>query len=361
MKHSIKIIGVTLLAFCTLCGASFADPSPIRIGLSTSLTGDTASAGNDILDALKFTNQKFFAGRYEFVVDDDRCDNAVGLTVAKKQVSVDKLKYVLGIFCNTVLLTAAPVYKRAGTVVIAVATTDDVRLGKSSIFRTYPSENHAAELLYDYIAMRHKILGVITELDEYTAMMERTLLQKNVDGKLRIIPMQVTGPGKDYRSVLLRLKSEGVDSLFFNSMAEPGYIEMVKQARALNMTMPQYSNAVPASPTSRKALKDADEGALFTSFPVFESALTTQGKVIYSDYLREKGEPRSNPIFIALAIDSLRLLDEAIHSGEDVSQYISSHAFPGLVGDMGFDKDGAVSTLHYEMQQIKNGVITTGK
>jgi ABC-type branched-subunit amino acid transport system substrate-binding protein len=191
------------------------------VGLSTSLSGDTAGAGNDILDALKFPNHKFFADRYEFVVDDDRCDNATGLTVAKKQVAVDKVKYVLGVFCNTVLLTAAPVYKKAGTVVIAVATTGDVRLGSSTIFRTYPSENHAAELLYDYIAKRHKVLGVITELDEYTGMMERTLLQKNVDGKLRIIPMQVTGPGKDYRSVLLRLKSAGVDALFFNSMADP--------------------------------------------------------------------------------------------------------------------------------------------
>jgi ABC-type branched-subunit amino acid transport system substrate-binding protein len=136
---------------------------------------------------------------------------------------------------------------------------------------------------------------------------------------------------------------------------------MVEQARTLGMKMPHYANAVPASPTTRKVLKDADEGALFTSFPIFETALTAQGKEIYSDYVRQKGEPRSNPIFIALAIDSLRLLDEAIHSGEDVSQFIGSQTFSGLVGHMGFDEDGAVSTLHYEIQQIRNGVITAVK
>ena len=111
MRFYFEILGVSLLALCAVLETSLAESTPIRIGLSTSLSGDTAGAGRDILDALKFTNHKFFADRYEFVVDDDRCDNTVGLTVAKKQVAVDKLKYVLGTFCNTVLLTAAPVYK----------------------------------------------------------------------------------------------------------------------------------------------------------------------------------------------------------------------------------------------------------
>jgi branched-chain amino acid transport system substrate-binding protein len=348
-----------LFLFLVLPSSVLAEEPPIRVGVSSSLTGDLADSGNDILDALNFANHRYFSDRYRFIVDDDRCDNATGVTVAKKQVSIDKVGYVLGIFCNTALLAAAPVYKQAGTVVISVATTGDVRLGTSNIFRTYPAEHHAAELLYDFIAKRHRVLGVITEPDEYTAMMERSLLRKNEDGKLRIIPVQVAGHAKDFRTILLRFKREGADALYFNPRGEPGYIEMVKQAQVLGIRMPHYSNSLPASPASQKALKEADEGALFAGFPLFDVALSAPGKKIYAEYVKDKGEPRSNPIFIALAIDSLRILDKALTSGEKVPEYIRTHTFPGIVGDLSFDGDGAVTGLHYEMQEIKDGRIVT--
>jgi ABC-type branched-subunit amino acid transport system substrate-binding protein len=351
------------LALAALIGQrplSADDTHSIAIGVSTPLTGEVATAGEDVRDALLFANSKFFGGKYRFILEDDRCDNKTGLGIAHKFIAVDKVKYVLGMICNAVLLSSAPVYRRAGTVIIATgATSGDVPHIGESIFRPYPADHLAAEVLYDYISPRHKVLGVVTQQEEYTALMERAILRRNAEATapLQVIAEQLPLTVRDFVPTLLRFKAKGADALFFNAIGEPGYIEMVKQARAIGLRIPHYGACLPASPTTRRELGALDEGARFANIPLFESLLTPEGQQIYAEYVAHFGEPRSAPIFAALTIDALRMLDRALMSGKPAAEYLHTTSFSGMVGEIAFDQDGAVKGLHYVMQEIRAGKV----
>ena len=343
-------------------GAAADDTPPVTIGVSTPLSGEVAANGQDVRDALLFANERFCSGKYRFIIEDDRCDNKTGITIAQKFTGVDRVKYVLGVFCNTVLLAGAPVYRRAGTVVIATgATSGDVRGIGETIFRPYPADHLGALVIYDYVAARHKALGIITQVEEYTALMERAVVRRNAAAAMpiRVYAEQVPQTLTDFKPLLLRLKAKGVDALFFNAIGEPGYIEMVKQAHALGIGVPHFSSVFAASPLSRNALGGLEEGTRFANVPLMDELLTAEGRSIYAEYTARFGEPRSAPIFIALTIDALRMLDRAIRSGAPVAEYLHREPFEGLVGQIAFDKDGAVQGLRYVMQEIRRGAIVS--
>lgn len=71
--------------------------------------------------------------------------------------------------------------------------------------------------------------------------------------------------------------------------------------------------------------------------------------------LRRKGAPRSSPIFVAIAIDSLRMLDQALHSGGRPAKFLRQYSFSGMIEKIAFDDDGAVNSLTFGMQEIRNG------
>jgi ABC-type branched-subunit amino acid transport system substrate-binding protein len=355
-----KYFLILLLLFWVEAGRCAGSQEQVVIGVSVPLSGEVSPGGNDTRDALAFANEYYFGGKYRFIVEDDQCDKKQGLTIAQKLIALDKVRYVLGIFCNAVLLTAAPVYERAGVVVIATgATSGDVRLGGSRIFRPYPADNIGGEVLYDYISLHHSKVGILTQLDEYTELMARTMLRKNgqAHNKLKLFSEELSAGVQDYRPALLRLKAKGIDGLFLNPMGEPAYITMVRQLHELKFSIPHYASCMPASPASRTALGVLDEGTRFANLPLFEFALSSEGQEVYKKYTAKYGEPRSNSIFVALAIDSLRMLDAAILSGRPPEEYLRSSKFPGLVGEIAFDQDGAVKTLGYEMQEIRGGKV----
>jgi ABC-type branched-subunit amino acid transport system substrate-binding protein len=122
------------LIFSLLLFSSRVYSETIKIGLSTALTGDAASFGIDIKNAIFFMNEKFGKGRYKLILEDDRCDNSTALSVAKKMVSVDQVKYVLGFPCNSSLLATAKVYDQAGVLVVTSAATSGDQLTLEEIF-----------------------------------------------------------------------------------------------------------------------------------------------------------------------------------------------------------------------------------
>ena len=67
------------------------------------------------------------------------------------------------------------------------------------------------------------------------------------------------------------------------------------------------------------------------------------------------GEPQSAPILSLVAIDSLRLVDEALKRNVPVSEYLAGVNYPGLIGRLSFDSSGAIEGLNFTVQQIVGG------
>jgi len=109
-------------------GACTVRADTIKLGVSSALSGDAATYGLDIKDALLFANQKYGDGRYEFVFEDDRCSGRDAVSVAHKLIDIDKVDAVLGFACSGAALAALPIYEKAHIpVMVTTASSPKIR------------------------------------------------------------------------------------------------------------------------------------------------------------------------------------------------------------------------------------------
>lgn len=335
-------------------------PEKIKIGIMTSLTGGADAFAADAKNALIFANKKFFNNKYEFVIQDDHCSGKEGVAAANRLANKDKVKYVLGTVCNEPLLITAPIYDKAKVIVIASGATvnDRQSIGEYS-FRLFPSDVKAIEKIYPFIAKQHKHLAILTQQDAFTVLVENAFQKLNAQQKLLPhITSEFENPtATDFRSTILRLKSSGADAFFPNFTGDIGYIEAVKEAREIGWNLPIYAAYWPGSVTSMKLLGKLNEGVTFVNLPNLEDSLVEDGKNIYSEFVSEYGQPLSISMAVAFAIESLRILDKAINSGQPVEKYLKETTFSTMIGNLGFDQYGAVKGVNFQIQRIQDGKI----
>jgi ABC-type branched-subunit amino acid transport system substrate-binding protein len=93
---------LTILCVCTSrILAQDAQSGPIKVGVSTALSGDSIAFGTDIKNALTLMNDLIGAGKYKLIFEDERCDNRAAVNAAQKLIAVDKVRYALGFPCNS--------------------------------------------------------------------------------------------------------------------------------------------------------------------------------------------------------------------------------------------------------------------
>jgi ABC-type branched-subunit amino acid transport system substrate-binding protein len=78
MQKLKKCISVLFL-WCALPILTHAE-LPIKIGVSTPLTGPAATCGTAIKNLLMFATQRLFGGRYQLIIEDDKCSGKKTIT-----------------------------------------------------------------------------------------------------------------------------------------------------------------------------------------------------------------------------------------------------------------------------------------
>jgi branched-chain amino acid transport system substrate-binding protein len=125
-------------ASVALGGAAFAQPSPVTIGLSLSLTGATAPAGRQVLAGLEIWRDDVNAkggllGRpVKLVYYDDQAAPANAPGIYAKLMSVDKVDLLIGPYSTNVIAAALPAIIQANRTTIGI-----FGLGANSAFK-YP-------------------------------------------------------------------------------------------------------------------------------------------------------------------------------------------------------------------------------
>ena len=94
---------------------------PVKIGVSLPLSGDGASYGQDYRRIYLYANEALTGGRLRLLFEDDRCTGKDAVAVAQKLINVDKVKYVLGVTCDTVFSSVGAIYERAGVTVVSTS------------------------------------------------------------------------------------------------------------------------------------------------------------------------------------------------------------------------------------------------
>jgi branched-chain amino acid transport system substrate-binding protein len=330
----------------------------IRIGVSVPRTGAAAAYGADIKDALVFANRHFANSAYQLIIEDDQCIDKEAVAIAQKFAHVDKVKYALGFGCSGTVLASAPIYEAAKIVVIAAGTgAPAITNAGDYIFRTKPSLNIAADILVKEFSSKFQKIGVISEETAFCQGLTNAIAERSHEHRLSVVNENYLPGTDDFRSIFMKLKSQGAQALFLNTQGEPGMVVLYRQFRALNWTIPVYGTFTPGSPAFISAFgKDAD-GIVYADLQFNAEMLNEEGQRTFAEFEKEYGSVRSAEHYAALALIAFRSMDEAIRSGKDVKQYLYDHVFTNLVDGYSFDKNGDVVSeqLTYVLKTLKDG------
>ena len=257
----------------------------IKIGVSTPLTGDSATFGTDIKDFVTFANEVLGEGKYELIFEDDKCTSKDGVSVANKLIHIDRVHYVLGFGCSGTTLAAAPLYEKAKILsIVTFASSPKIRDAGDFMFRTFPSDSVAGITLGQYVAKHNKSVAVISAQSDYSQDL-KDVFAKSLPNTIQRSYEDFLPGTVDFRSTLLKIKSKSPEALFVNSQTEGEFTTIITQLQDLKWTPKLYGAYWPSSPAVLKNVAPQIEGITFVDTPSLDDLLNEEGKKLLGQYL----------------------------------------------------------------------------
>ncbi|MEY4701560.1 MAG: Leucine, isoleucine, valine-, threonine-, and alanine-binding protein precursor [Pseudomonadota bacterium] len=352
--RNTSAILLSLLIVALPSGAS-AD-QPIAIGVSTILTGEGSTYGEDIKNVLLFANEKLGQGKFRLVIEDDKCNPKDAITVAKKLTSSDNVKGVVGYGCSGALLGAAPVLDRLGVPTIGTVVSSAKISGAGAyIFRTHPSDEVGVQVLMSRLRKEHRSFGVLSaQTDFCQGILDG--LRKLPTGESLVIHSEDALPADpDFKPALLRLRSKKIDGLFLNAQDEGGAYRMLRQAKEIGLNVPFYTFYLGAS-AAFFSLAGADaEGVMTIDTPSLDDIATEEGKRLFSEFTARYGPMKSWTYSFATTFEGFRALSSALVQPRDPVEYLRATKFSGTFGPYSFNERGDIEGLSQVLKINREG------
>ncbi len=325
---------------------------PVRLGLSAPLSGGGAGWGIDIKNVLAFANEKLAAGKYSFVIEDDRCDVKTSLSVAQKLTAIDHITEVF-ILCGQITIATAKVYRDLGVTVMAPLATPS-RISELGVFRTGLSDKFAAGKLAAYISAHHRSVSAFTEENDYSVLFYKDFAEHSVKLGLETENLSYLAEQHDFRPQLIRLKAKKVEAIFLNTQTEQALANLVTQLNELQFFPKLYGAYMPGSETFLKIAGKLAEGMVFVDFPGAPELLTAEGKRLFEEYTARFGPLNSWSYAFPATFESFRVIHLAKESGQPVESFLRKTAFEGIIGSYRFDDHGDIVGPQHVLRVIRN-------
>jgi branched-chain amino acid transport system substrate-binding protein len=200
---------------------------PIRIGITTILSGPTADRGqSEQYGAQLALNQINQAGGVlgrpvEAFYADNACKPAIGVPATQRLIEQEHVPVIIGALCTPVTHAIEPVVQAAKIpLVIATSAGQDFVDrsgvgGNEYLFKTIPSEVDIARGLIRFLATKHiKSVAVVAEAGGFPQANAVALAKAARDAGMQVTDQQTITPGSTNLAVLLdKLKAGSPDEL----------------------------------------------------------------------------------------------------------------------------------------------------
>lgn len=356
-----------LSALGALCALALAACQPttgdtIKIGLIGPLTGDAASIGVDVLNGAKLAVDEINATggvggkQVQLVAEDGRCAGADAASAAQKLINVDGVSVIIGGMCSGETLAAAPIAEAAKVVMLSpTSSSPDVTKAGDFIFRNYPSDALKTVAMAKYFKEKGwtKIAVITTNADFSVGFLNS--LKKDVGAKNVVFSETVDPDTKDFRSVLTRLKDVGFDVFVPNTHTPAAMGILVKQFREQGLNQPMVSHDVADDKTVWEAAGAAAEG-----LQILNVGSIGDDTAFGRKFVAKFGKAQAGMVFAGYAYDAANILFQILKAGAADGAAIrdalsKTTSYVGVVGTIGFDKNGDVTGIGYMLKEVKEG------
>jgi branched-chain amino acid transport system substrate-binding protein len=223
----------TALVLASLLGAVAAIPEaalaaePVRIGITTILSGPTADRGqSEQYGAQLALNQIDAAGGVlgrpvEAFYADNACKPDLGVPATRRLIEQEHVPVIIGALCTPVTHAIEPVVQ-AHKVPLVIATSagqdfvDQSGVGGNDyLFKTIPSEVDIARGLVRYLAAKHvKSVAIVAEAGGFPQANAVAMANAAGDAGIKVTARETITPGTtDLAALLDRLKAGAPDEL----------------------------------------------------------------------------------------------------------------------------------------------------
>ncbi|MFW8564895.1 high-affinity branched-chain amino acid ABC transporter substrate-binding protein [Orrella sp. 11846] len=287
------------------------------------------------------------------VIVDDACEPKQGPVAANRVVN-DKVNYVIGPVCSGAAIAAMPIYDNEGVVVLtpsatAPALTDNN--GYHYIFRTIGRDDQQGPAAAKYIInnVKPSKVAVLHDKQSYGQGIAANVRDVLKDAGVDVVLFEGINAGdSDYSAVITKLKSEGVDFVYFGGY-HPEMGLLLRQGAEQGLKVPMMGPEGVGNPDVNAIAGEAVEGMLLTLPTDFSQ--NPENAAIVKAFKDNKRDPSG--AFQMTAFTGVQVLAEALKAvGDDpdkVADYLHANQFNTPIGAVAWNEQGDLKDFVFDI------------
>lgn len=353
-----KIACTTGLAGLMLTGVATA--AEIKVGIVVPLTGQLASEGRDLENAIKlaFAQANANGDTFTTVTADDACDPQQAVTAASKLVS-EGVVAVVGGYCSGAVLPTMQIYGDAKIpfVVPAANSTKLVEANPGNVFMINSTGAAQAESAVELFEKNgYQKVVIVDEGDAYSADLARLTAAAFREAGGEIVATDTVAAGEqDFSAVVTNIRSHGADAVFWTAY-HSGAALLTRQLRQAGFQGGIVLGDGSNSPEYIEIAGSAGNGVYIFSPPMLEFLA---GAVEFTESYRAAYD-RDPGAYAALAFDGGSLVADAIARAgstdyDAVIEALKSSKLEGLAGHIEFTDQNTLAGSNFATLVLEDG------
>ncbi|MFJ1255844.1 branched-chain amino acid ABC transporter substrate-binding protein [Cupriavidus sp. CuC1] len=343
-------------ALCAFGAAAHAET--VKIAIAGPMSGSVAQYGDMVkagaLTAIEQINAAGGAGgnKFEVVLMDDACEPKQAVAVANKIVS-QKIHYVIGHVCSGSTIPASDIYENEGVVMVTPsATAPQLTENKKRkfIFRTIGRDDQRGPAAAQYIItkVKPKKVAILHDKQSYGQGIASSV-KKDLEGaKIPVAVFEGVNAGdSDYSAVITKLKSQGVDFVYFGGY-HPEMGLLLRQAREQGVKA-TFMGPEGVGNKDVTAIAGASSEGMLVTLPADFSADPSNAALVkaFTDKKRDANGPFQMPAYAAVQIIGDAIAGAKSTDPAKVAAYMHKNAFQTPIGKVEYDAQGDLKSFRF--------------
>ena len=370
MKKGFSILVCTILLCGALAGSAVAETSgdPVRVGLSTPITGNFAENGIGTQVAVEMAVEEINAagginGRpMEIIVQDSKSDPTQSAQIATMFTEDETILAEIGDFSSGACIAAAPIYEEAQMVQLSpTASNPDYTLQGEYMFSIFGKTTDEGRFIADYLLKKYmeaKDVAIIYVNSDWGVEAYEILSGYLKDNGLTEVAAEAFFEGeKDFNAILTKVRQTNPDSLMLMMGYDSGAVA-VKQLRQMDWDVKVAISGLAYSEQMITLSGAEGEGVLSEIGFVIDD--TNPDLVAFSEEFKSRAGFEPN-MMMTCAYDATHMLAEAMRSAETLDRVSIREAlfnlkgFTGHTGVKEFNADRTITQNNFKIVTIENG------
>ena len=350
------LIGTIIALLLVVAGIGYYMTTPsvaetIKIGHIGPLTGFAASYGEQEKEAIDLALAEINANggingdRLAAIHEDDQLDPTLATNALNKLIADDKVPAVIGELSSSVTLALAPIAERNKIVLIShLANSNKISSAGDYIFRIQATDALEAKYLVELASsLNFTDCAILYINNDFGTDLEQSVNENFAkNGGTVTISEGYNPDATDFRTQLTKIQAKNPKVIFllgyYNDMSL-----VLKQAKEIGIKSQFIADDSFNDPQILDLAGNAAEGVMFVSPPTGGPKWDEFNQKIKSKY------GSNATIWAAMAYDATNLLATAMKSNGTTSEAIKNGLYqikdyPGVTGNITFDKNGDVSS-----------------